>query len=730
MKFNLKSFALLVATALMGFTSCSDDKLLVDDAAGSGADYSGKKVYLTAGLALPSDATTAWGRSSTDSGDVDHAGDDKNGQNGSTNSNADPDFEYGYDYENDVRTLLLVFATKSETDEDDNNKFLFYSIVDGIDKAPTGTNYSFSVTAEIKYEDLEKAYAKGGLLETNQYVNVYAYCNYTANLEALFKDYASESPTMTQRATGKEWLDFSGKIEEEGSPVGSRPTIDNTIWAQRSFLMTNHAPVSTKFPAKLTDWDPYANEDSPFLVTEGGKQATEANQNPKLLPIYVERSAARIDFRDGSRDPKDATKTYDNTYLIYTEAHKYANLAPTETQEDTTLNLFNVQLTRMALVNMSKNFYYLRRVSSNGMPTGAEILGAEGLTNYVVDTDAADKKLGIKHDKAPQYFNFPLFTSAAGEYTYNKTAWYADRISDVLNSNKTDDTWTGSQNNRYKIWRYITENTIPSSTDDGTGTDQQKVAQSTGVVFKGKIKAGKDIAEPYSTKETVDPEAKKEYYVSEKVRNALNDVATVKGESPILYYFDGFLYAGWEELVDAAYKDGKGGRLFAAVEKILSALLKYDEASKTYTSAGTGKGLDVETAYDILHKFVDDKKIDEKGIDDAKVKALSPVNNITVYEATDEGDSDGWGYYCYYFYWIRHNDNLMSGLMGVMEFATVRNNVYKLYVESIGRFGHPTDPKDDPDPKEEDDPDEDPLRYIRVNVDVLPWVVRENPIKF
>ena len=46
--------------------------------------------------------------------------------------------------------------------------------------------------------------------------------------------------------------------------------------------------------------------------------------------------------------------------------------------------------------------------------------------------------------------------------------------------------------------------------------------------------------------------------------------------------------------------------------------------------------------------------------------------------------------------------------MGVMEFATVRNNVYKLSVNKITEFGHPGDPDDDPDPEDPGDPDESP----------------------
>ena len=96
-------------------------------------------------------------------------------------------------------------------------------------------------------------------------------------------------------------------------------------------------------------------------------------------------------------------------------------------------------------------------------------------------------------------------------------------------------------------------------------------------------------------------------------------------------------------------------------------------------------------------------------------------------------------YYNYYYYWNRHNDNLDPYNMGVMEFAVVRNNVYKLAVNAINRFGHPTppdpsnpdpDPEPDPDPVKPDDPDESVNYYFNVTVKVLPWTVRINNIEF
>lgn len=82
-----------------------------------------------------------------------------------------------------------------------------------------------------------------------------------------------------------------------------------------------------------------------------------------------------------------------------------------------------------------------------------------------------------------------------------------------------------------------------------------------------------------------------------------------------------------------------------------------------------------------------------------------------------------------YYYWNRHNDNGDANVKGPMEFAVVRNNVYKLAVTKINKFGYPEDGEtpDEPDPT---DPDEELNYYFTVSVKVLPWVVRVNDIEF
>lgn len=119
---------------------------------------------------------------------------------------------------------------------------------------------------------------------------------------------------------------------------------------------------------------------------------------------------------------------------------------------------------------------------------------------------------------------------------------------------------------------------------------------------------------------------------------------------------------------------------------------------------------------------------------DAPASAYAAAG-FTAYVANSEGN-----YEAIYYYWNRHNDNGDNTVMGKMEFDVVRNNVYKLAVTNINKYGHPyLDPDKtpenpdvpvDPDPEDPTDPDEEKNYYFTVTVKVLPWVVRINNIEF
>lgn len=105
-------------------------------------------------------------------------------------------------------------------------------------------------------------------------------------------------------------------------------------------------------------------------------------------------------------------------------------------------------------------------------------------------------------------------------------------------------------------------------------------------------------------------------------------------------------------------------------------------------------------------------------------KSLVKNGKFAIYSA------DNGHYYCDYYYWNRHNDNNDLNLMGPMEFAVVRNTIYKLAVTKIAKLGHPTIKENDPDPLKPDTPDETSDFFMNVSVTIRNWGVRVNNIEF
>lgn len=91
---------------------------------------------------------------------------------------------------------------------------------------------------------------------------------------------------------------------------------------------------------------------------------------------------------------------------------------------------------------------------------------------------------------------------------------------------------------------------------------------------------------------------------------------------------------------------------------------------------------------------------------------------FSIYNPTTGADGNK-HYFCYYWYYIKHNDDSDPTTTGTMEYATVRNNIYKLSVTNIKGFGAYK-----PDEKVEDWD-----AYFKMSVQVKKWVVRVNNIE-
>ena len=746
---------MMLSVAALGIIGCADK--LNEDAVVDKITGDGSYVYMDVAIALPSASNT---RSTTDTDDDGEEGDN-------TNSNENPDHEFGYAYENDVRSMLLVLADAV------NDNYITHAVVSGItqwpDNDPLESRFNFSMTQKFSRQEIEAAYADQNLLGgTNKDVNVYAFCNYTADLFNKFKEYAEANDGKGQH--DNKWLDWTGEVVESGTEPGVSPIIQNSIWSNRSFLMSNSSVRKAAFPDTPEAWDEYTQESKPFSLT-------------KDKPVYVERTAARFDYKDGSEYVGTTNK--DELYRYDLKVKTGQKVEGSTAEEE--LNLISVQLTRMALVNMSKEYYYLRRVSDNGtgeavdasgnknddVEVGGEEkqtypIGDNGYdTNYVIDTDWSDKNVeyGINTSNASDHFNFPLFKTTSLEDAkdsdkkkqYNLSNWYADNIADILKEgNNLPDTW---KDQSYKIWRYVTENTIPAPIEN------QKTVQSVGIVFKAAIVPGKHISTEMEMADNSSETGKTSYrYISEEVENALKAAQLhrpqagskeAEGKSddevydyPTLYFYHDILYAGIKDLGTNAVAGGRQGYVYGLLDDIFSnwvlvnKTFKHVSQIENYSEQENDVRLTVEIWDEIEGRKVENPEMEDHYLTGYTIdldesadyfKKLFTDRKVTIYEASNEDmgkGSQGWGYYCYYFYWNRHNSNNNASIMVPMEFATVRNNVYKLSVTKIGELGHPNIPANDPDPVDPEDPDEEDKVYMEVKVEVLPWVVRVNDIEF
>lgn len=140
------------------------------------------------------------------------------------------------------------------------------------------------------------------------------------------------------------------------------------------------------------------------------------------------------------------------------------------------------------------------------------------------------------------------------------------------------------------------------------------------------------------------------------------------------------------------------------------------------------KWAEVQKAY---NKAYPDAKIDVTGYEEltGDENLLAAKKLITYWPKQSDNDTNK-KIVCYYSYWNRHNDNGKPTEMDPMEFAVVRNNIYKLKVSKILKLGDPVDPTNPEGEVFPPDPDESQEISMEVEVNVLKWAVRVNDIEF
>ena len=408
-------------------------------------------------------------------------------------------------------------------------------------------------------------------------------------------------------------------------------------------------------------WTPEADGSySNFLMTNESDafiELTEKNTsaNPAETTVDVERVAARVDYKTNG------------TYEI--------------TGDGTTAN-GTITITGAYIVNrLDAGSYFLKRVTvgnyvnDNVTYLGDETASSGFATNYVIDPWTKDK---TTENASSTGLPFNV-----GEDQVNASGLYAD---DTYFPNGSDDPedWDGWCKEGDKVtdsdgqeWRrvgYCLENT--------TASDATMKQYNTGIVFKAKFEpTGVKDYKPSNTFFTYDGK----FYTS-----LTQMMGEINGKADFSSYVTGQI----------ENKDIDGIHTFAES-------LKDDPVGyKSYLLSRTD-----DKVYDWREYL-----LNELGVDESDEGKGPQINQISVSDKKTRailyGKSGGRirTYYkgqCYYIWWLRHSDNDDDTTNGIMEYAVVRNNIYKLDVTSVSSLGG-------------DIPN---VEGLRVNVYVDDWVM-------
>lgn len=382
---------------------------------------------------------------------------------------------------------------------------------------------------------------------------------------------------------------------------------------------------------QTTAWTASGSDYSDFVMTSAADATLTLNSNPESDPakatVNVERMAARLDYK--------AEASYPCTDPAYTGA--------------------TVEITGAALVNnLTAGSYMLKRVAStvDGVPTylGNETPDAGVQTNYVLDPWTADKTsannsftIGGEVKTAED-----LYGEWFGNISQDPNYW-ADYVQPGIEVSDGTEQW--------QRIGYTLENT--------TAAEEAGKRYSTGVVFKAKFNP-QGVAN-YTEGETF-------FAYGTKIYASMEDMMA------------GFYGSKFDDLDNitscATWGDVK--------QFITSTLLTNDPSGYNKYLEGLAEGKDdSETVANassltwgnyMLNECGYSKDENGKVVLDQNGKvtriALQPYGTRTYEDAT-----------CYYTWWVRHSNDNDDTKKGIMEYAIVRNNIYKLTVNSVYSLG-------------------------------------------
>lgn len=449
---------------------------------------------------------------------------------------------------------------------------------------------------------------------------------------------------------------------------------------------------------------------------------TDKNQNPETpaeVSVFVERMAARIDLKvaeDMATDKVQVQGTTGDFFKI--TGYSVVNQLKAGTYLFKRVSsAYNDVLSHLDMTSNASDLYLkdeLYNTSSNQY-------------NFVIDPWTRGKKATVfdmSHaDRVVPYASHYISNeSSASPLTNGSTTFpdlYINHFCETLNVNL----WNTTKDLFYDITAdFETDKFIPLlyTQENTTSTEEQINGYSTGIVFKGVYtpeKVGK--YNPDNGKiEVVDFNSlnQQDFYASER-GNLYADLLSIGVSS--------FGSTANDKLIKAIFNDSGSwddvtyAHFIAAVNSMTGDELADDFKgyllSQNVTESDWSSFVKTNLTWNVFVSFqntngktlVVPTKVEES-------EALNKNYFISYYKGGE----------CYYHFWIRHANNGNNSVMGVMEFAIVRNNVYQIEVSGVNKLGTPLafTPSHD-NPKTPDETDE---IYMDINVYVKDWVLRKN----
>lgn len=383
---------------------------------------------------------------------------------------------------------------------------------------------------------------------------------------------------------------------------------------------------------------------SDFVMTSAADATVTLNFNPKNDPakatVSVERMAARVDYQ------ADASYTCQDS-LLYSGA--------------------TVKITGAALVNnLTAGSYLTKRVANDVNGNGLSYLGDETAdagvqTNYVLDPWTAQKTAGNN--------SFTIGDATAQPASALYGVWFDGSWADPNRWASYVKAGT-SVSDGSETWQrigYTLENTT-AATEAGS-------RYSTGVVFKAKFHP--------------------------------TGLGTDYKDGATFFSYNSKLYASMEDLMTYFY-----GSVFTDDFNNITSCTTWGEVKKFITSTLLTND---PSGYNTWLNTQADSKDDDEVVTETDAKALTWSQYMLTecgYSKSADGvvtlDQNGKvtrtalrptgvrtyeDATCYYTWWVRHSNDGQDDTNGIMEYAIVRNNIYKLKVNSIYSLGSdiPTD---------------------------------------